>query len=200
MVPLMRRKLFNLAAALSLLLCAATVALWVTSYNDYWLLRAGYWHRRPHPLYGPRGYKTATELYALHDRGRLSVGTFPGGCVDGPGGLHRAGPGERGQRVACWSGDRIFAEDAWGMFARARPVHGFLELRWAASADRNWVSVPDAGLVGIACVLPTCWLTTRLRTRHRTGGRCALCGYDLRATPDRCPECGHIPEGTNPTA
>jgi len=59
--------------------------------------------------------------------------------------------------------------------------------------------VPVGGLL----VLPAGWSAAlawhydrrrRVLRRRRAAGQCLACGYDLRATPDRCPECGRIPD------
>jgi hypothetical protein len=53
--------------------------------------------------------------------------------------------------------------------------------------------------VGLSCayvILGLMVLSARLvgwRRQSVTPGHCARCGYDLRATPDRCPECGTVP-------
>src|SRR5579859_6500121 len=54
-------------------------------------------------------------------------------------------------------------------------------------------------LMVLPIALPTAWVIHYYRQlqilRHRaTTGRCLTCGYDLRATPACCPECGRTPD------
>ena len=64
-------------------------------------------------------------------------------------------------------------------------------------AGRNLI-IPHAALALPLAVLPLgrgALVAWRRTTRRQRGDArlCASCGYDLRATPDRCPECGATP-------
>jgi hypothetical protein len=53
------------------------------------------------------------------------------------------------------------------------------------------IESPHWAVVAAASIVPLCWLFSRWNRRPRAG-LCANCGYDLRASPDRCPECGVV--------
>ena len=56
------------------------------------------------------------------------------------------------------------------------------------------VVVPCWLLLIITAAAPALWLRRLVRQRRRRIERCCPhCGYDLRGSPDRCPECGAIP-------
>jgi hypothetical protein len=73
------------------------------------------------------------------------------------------------------------------------PVHVF----GAATATLNGsgVALPLWLPTLLTAVAPVGVIASRIRRYRgsRRVGLCPSCGYDLRATPERCPECGDVP-------
>jgi len=69
---------------------------------------------------------------------------------------------------------------------------GFAHYKWKQN-DSRWI-IPYWPLAGIALLfsLPLIVEFSRRRRNALISGRCRVCGYDLRATPGRCPECGTV--------
>lgn len=68
------------------------------------------------------------------------------------------------------------------------------QLTWdpAFAESKFDIGMPYWVPVGASLVLPVGWsvVTLRRRRRDQRSGQCRKCGYDLRASHDRCPECG----------
>jgi hypothetical protein len=106
------------------------------------------------------------------------------------------------------SDDRILATQGWGLWG-----FGIVKMSFQQSSSTKWrrlpsndiledryvdFAIPDWSIVLLMLVLPLIgvWNFTRARRSLFQSGHCHECGYDLRATPDRCPECGTIPPKT----
>jgi hypothetical protein len=54
--------------------------------------------------------------------------------------------------------------------------------------------LPDAFIILILATWPALrFIRQRRRAQLIAAGHCLTCGYDLRATPNQCPECGRVP-------
>jgi hypothetical protein len=174
--------LLNLLTALSLLLCVAVVALGVRS---YWVADELRWTR-------------ADNVGRVHYRWYATIVSSRGGlaiCQDAEVyELASITPQEAAAPtgVWLWSGWKRRPADAYPTpaFSMRVPPSGF-HIAWQTSPGTvlRELIVPYWSLAFLTAVLPAAWLTRSRRNRSRAG-LCTVCGYDLRATPGRCPECG----------
>ena len=180
----MRRKLFNLAAAISLVLFLATAGIWLRSEFRWDELQ-----------YRTRDSEGAWTLHFLGwERGSFRYwGDYDWQIING---------GSLGWKISSRTVDgRSTIAEAW------RDV-GFYSLGFAVKVRRGEMSadgrpgriksfgmlIPHWFVLLLLALLPARWAVLRQReTRMRRLGVCISCGYDLRATPERCPECGAVP-------
>jgi hypothetical protein len=164
----LRRIIFNGLTVLSLLLCVATVVLWVRSRSTADVLS------RCH---------SGNEYVLRSGFGSVSVGrfSFRGNYKlgDSPLRLGHADLTNPVTREAYASMDRM-----WG-FKYERQVEPGLGMVGYRSR------MPDWFLIAIFAAMPALCAISLYRARRRNHvGLCPSCNYDLRATPERCPECG----------
>ena len=177
------RILLNAATVLSVVLCVAAMAAWVRSYQArdyiYWS-----WAR-------PR-----TQLAIVTYRGGwlASIYTPVVGALKNLL-LH---PGAGWRQFAPGSYDDVVGVSEGIFFNRL----GFaLDHRQTPAYAVREIACPDWFIMLLTAMLPTVrlagWRRRARRLRMRTG-LCRHCGYDCRATPERCPECGAVPTASTP--
>jgi len=193
-----KRRLFHLVILVGLLICVAIAALWIRSTSTCDTIARG----------------------ELNDAG-YSLSTFPGGAeVTATGGLSGAwfGIWKSGWHVSSydWGTPRFhFAMSnrslnlGFGLATWTNPSHYLLgfghELitlstsfspKTLTTHSMTRLAVPFWFLMLLAASPGLLWLNRWRRHRvRRRQQRCVQCGYDLRASPDRCPECGLVAKG-----
>jgi len=104
--------------------------------------------------------------------------------------------------------------DEWKLMSKSYPIQNFDNIfpsRWGPFLWRATDDDDAQKLTTTRAISAPCWLVApvlalwpltsiglliRRRRKRRQRDRigcCEKCGYDLRATPDQCPECGAVP-------
>jgi hypothetical protein len=163
------RWLFNFAATVSLVLFLATTILWVRSYwRCDFVARSDADGRDPVPIGGSGFALPPRAVFSNYGRILLRVRS------DSPQVRHHHWDYSVGTQP-------IFVSFGMNFFA------------WQFNSDLWAIQFPHALPAAIFAIAPALWLLNigrRRRIEKLNQGLCPTCGYDLRATPDRCPECG----------
>jgi hypothetical protein len=157
--------------ALSLLLCVVTVALWVRSY----------WYQTVARFYLP---SASAQVGVVVNDGHLiivvhSFAARPARAFEAGLDLHE--PVNSSIRHASgWTGTGGWDREQMGFGMSSSPARGW----------RRRVLIVPVWFVAVLLIAAAAWSVRAFLRSRIAGGACAVCGYDLRATPDRCPECG----------
>ena len=182
------RLLLHALTLLSLLLCLATLAFWIRSY-----FKSDWYHyvvldapRRTWTQYSLNSNKGS--LYFSYFGFRFNTDTRFQDYVrlrEAPAGFSYQGYEPRDNRHLAGSTLRRLGFALQSEYNTPDA---------SGSYDFPNAFVPHWFIVLITALLPATRLYLLVRRRQqKRAGLCPTCGYDLRATPSRCPECGTTP-------
>ena len=213
----MLHRLFTLISAISLLLCLGATVLWFRTRGttDVWMVPTGRQSAilfNSHETISPTGGGWGELVFVSRWPGpRLGWWSGHGWRNIGPLLVFARVPGHEKDRYApLWTraGTVMVPRVAAGgsvayehSYDRAEALGFPRTMAWppeTAIAVARQLYVPFGRLILIAALPPIVWISARLRNtgmfsrrRHRMKNQlCVSCGYDVRATPARCPECG----------
>jgi hypothetical protein len=177
-----RRRVFTILSALSLLLSVATVVLWARSYwiHDMW----SWSHSGYVSLHFVNG--GVVLWWGVPNPGDRPVASSVRFIWDG---LHRHW-GDIHEPISQFPADRISPTmTVYWNFA------GFISAaddpqRVRQSPSYHMLAFPCWFFVAIEALVIAVMVRRMAAARRYRSGLCSRCGYDIRATPDRCPECG----------
>ncbi len=170
-----RRWLFNGVALLSLVIWLAAAGMWVQS---YWIVDGLIW------IEGPKEQcwicSSCGGIRFSHTDGPYVMSTTRGAFY---------------HDVIRSPGYYPYFEYPIGTPITDMRTRGFQFIFFNRSGDHiQSVTFPLALIVFAGLIPSVIWARREIKRRQISqAGLCAHCRYDLRATPDRCPECGTIP-------
>lgn len=199
----MRRRLFNILAALSLVLCVGLGVLWARSYwyFDFWAWAN--WREDAEYIYqAARGICSDSGHIGFEYTGldfpKSKLSAFLARYPWAQGNLRPHGFQHRRYSAGAtkWLVRRVDPPfwDRLGFIVRDQDDSAGMAGVGRIPSRRISVFVPFWLPTLLAAAMPGTWLARKWLANRPAArlkrGLCPRCGYDLRATPDRCPECG----------